>query len=478
MNAIHPVVLCGGVGTRLWPLSRSQQPKQFQPIDHEGSITFFQTTVQRHRGELFHDPVVSVASGHLGTVRRQLRDVQRNARIIAEPVARNTGPAVLSAALLIARTDPDAVMLICPSDHVIEGDLNARIRESHKAAADGLIVTFGIKPRYNETGYGYIIDGGEFSNYRGVHRAEKFIEKPNAQTAQSLIETGLAYWASGISLMRADTVIEEYRRFDPVTFGAVSASLANASNEDGALLLEEASFGSAESLPTERAVFEKSKTVALAPADVEWDDVGAWAAFHTIGKKSDGNNVVSGDVMMVNSRDSYVRGSDRLVAVVGVDNLVVVDTHDALLVTTREQSQDVKKVVEQLKAQSRREAEDHSFGATDWGKQGKLASGAGYMLRHLTVNPGATLPVESGSEFRRLMVVASGGGVLQMGSRRREIRAGATFEIGPEQTADVINDGTGPMQVIEVACHVDGPLTHLTPLLELAAVADGSREHA
>ena len=151
MNAIHPVVLCGGVGTRLWPLSRSRQPKQFQPIDHEGSITFFQTTVQRHRGELFHDPVVSVAGGHLGTVRRQLRDVQRNARVIAEPVARNTGPAVLSAALLIARTDPDAVMLICPSDHVIEGDLNARVRESHKAAADGLIVTFGIKPRYNET---------------------------------------------------------------------------------------------------------------------------------------------------------------------------------------------------------------------------------------------------------------------------------------------------------------------------------------
>lgn len=478
MNAIHPVILCGGVGTRLWPLSRSQQPKQFQPIDQDGSITFFQTTVQRHRGELFHDPIVSVAAGHLGTVRRQLRDVQRNARIIAEPVARNTGPAVLSAALLIARTDPDAVMLICPSDHVIDGDLNARVRESWKAAMDGLIVTFGIKPRYNETGYGYIIDGGEYSNYRGVHRAERFVEKPNAQTAQTLIETGLAYWASGISLMRADTVIEEYRRFDPVTFGGVSAALANAEIDEGALLLEEVSFGTAESLPTERAVFEKSKTVALAPADVEWDDVGAWAAFHTIGKKTDDGNVVTGDVMMVNSRDTYVRGSDRLVAVVGVDNLVVVDTKDALLVTTRDQSQDVKRVVEQLKAQNRREADDHVFGATDWGKQGKLASGAGYTLRHLTVNPGATLPIESGNEFRRMLVVASGAGTLQMGSRRRDVKAGATFEIGPEQSASVTNDGTGPMQVIEVACHIDGPLTHLTPLLELAAVADGSREHA
>jgi mannose-1-phosphate guanylyltransferase / mannose-6-phosphate isomerase len=478
MNAIHPLILCGGVGTRLWPLSRAEQPKQFQPIDQDSSITFFQTTVQRHGGELFHDPVVSVAQGHLGTVRRQLREVQRNARIIAEPMARNTGPAVLSAALLITRTDPDAVILICPSDHVISGDLNSRIRESQLAARDGLIVTFGIKPRYNETGYGYIMDGGEYSTYRGVHRADRFIEKPNAQVAQELIETGLAYWASGISLMRADTVIEEYRRYDPVTFGAVSASLANAEQVDNAMVLEGASFSTAESLPTERAVFEKSKSVALAPADVEWDDVGAWAAFHTIGKKSTDGNVVSGDVMMVNSTDSYVRGSDRLIAVVGVSNLVVVDTHDALLVTTKDQSQDVKHIVEQLKAQNRREAVDHTFGATDWGKQGKLASGSGYTLRHLTVNPGLTLPVESGSDFRRLMVVASGSGTLQIGSRKRELKTGATFEIGAAQSASVTNDGTGPMQVIEVACLVDGPLTHLTPLVELAAVGDGSREHA
>jgi len=479
MNAIHPVILCGGVGTRLWPLSRSQQPKQFQPIDADSAITFFQTTVQRHRGDLFHDPLVSVSMGHLPTVRRQLRDVQRNARIIAEPVARNTGPAVLASALLAARTDPEALILVCPSDHVISGDLNARVREAMKAASDGLIVTFGIKPRYNETGYGYIIDGGEFSNYRGVHRAEKFIEKPNAQTAQTLIETGLAYWASGISLMRAEMVIEEYRRFDPVTFGAVNASLLDAQNDEGALLLEETSFGTAESLPTERAVFEKSKSVALAPTDVEWDDGGAWAAFHTIGKKTDEGNVVTGDVLTVNSQDNYVRGGKRLVAVVGVQNLVVVDTEDALLVTTREQSQDVKKVVEQLKSQNRKEADDHAFGTTDYGKQGTLAQGAGYQLRHLTVNPGAALPIETGDEFRRMMVVASGQGTLSIGNRQREVRAGATFEIGHEQTASVTNDGTGPMQVIEVACHVDGPMTHLTPLVELATVAaDGSREHA
>jgi mannose-1-phosphate guanylyltransferase/mannose-6-phosphate isomerase len=481
MSAIHPLILCGGVGTRLWPLSRAEQPKQFQPIDADSAITFFQQTVQRHRGDLFHDPIVSVSAGHLGTVRRQLRDVQRNARLIAEPVARNTGPAVLSAALLISRTDPDGLLLVCPSDHVINGDLNANVRLASVAANDGMIVTFGIRPRYNETGYGYIIDGGAMQKYRGIHHAERFVEKPNATMAQELIETGTAWWASGISLMRVSTVIEEYRRYDPVTYGAVNAALLDATDSEGALVLNETSFGMAESLPTERAVFEKTRSIALAPTEVDWDDVGAWAAFHTIGRKSSDGNVVSGDVMMVNSRGTYVRGGDRLVAVVGVENLVVVDTKDALLVTTRDQSQDVKKVVEQLKAQNRREAEDHAFGTTDWGRQGSLASGSGYNLRHLTVNPGSTLPIEAGSEFRRLMVVASGSGTLQVGSRQRELRAGATFEIGVAQTASVTNDGTGPMQVIEVACLVDGPMTHLTPLVELATVtekAEGSREHA
>ena len=478
MSALHPVILCGGVGTRLWPLSRAQQPKQFQPIGEEGSTTFFQTTVQRHGAGMFNDPVVCVALGHVDTVKRQLRHVQRNARIIAEPVARNTGPAVLAAALELQRTSPDAIMLVCPSDHVINGDLNDKVRHCVQAAEDGLILAFGIQPRYNETGYGYIVDGGEFETYRGIHRADKFIEKPSAAVAQSLIESGLAYWASGISMFRADVVIEEYRRYDPVTFGAVSAALAEAEDEGGATLLAARPFESAESLPTERAVFEKSPHMALAPTEVDWDDVGAWATFHTIGKKNDAGNVTSGDVLMVNSRNSYVRGgSDRLVAVVGLDDVVVVDTHDALLVTTRGKSQEVKQVVERLQTMKRPEAIDHIAGATDWGKQGRLASGTGYILRHLTVNAGAVLPIERGVELRRLMVVAHGLGTLQMGDLHRVVRSGATFEIGVEQDATLTNDGTGPMQVIEVACHVDGPLTHLTPLVELASLT-GNREHA
>jgi mannose-1-phosphate guanylyltransferase/mannose-6-phosphate isomerase len=478
MSPIFPIILCGGVGTRLWPLSRAQQPKQFQPIDADNTTTFFQTTVQRHSGEMFGNPVVCVARGHLETVRRQLRDIQRTGRIITEPASRNTGPAVLAAALELQRTTPDALMLICPSDHIISGDINGKVRAVQQAALDGLILTLGIKPRYAETGYGYIMDGGEYRNYSGVHRAERFVEKPDLITAKDLIETGAAYWASGISMFRSDVIIEEYRTHDPDTFEAVSAAITRAERNGNETVIGSGDYENAVELPTERAIFERSKRIALAPAAVDWDDVGAWAAFHTIGKKTESGNVVSGDVIMINSENSYVRGSNRLVAVVGMKDVVVVDTHDALLVTTREKSQDVKKVVEMLQSRKRQEVVDHSVGQTDWGQQGKLASGAGFTLRHLTVNPGAILPIEVGADMRRLMVVASGLGTLQIGDLRREIRSGASFEVGVEQTGTVVNDGTTPMQVIEVACHVDGPLPHLTPLVELAAVAAGSRAHA
>lgn len=478
MSVIYPIILCGGVGTRLWPLSRAHQPKQFQPIDADGTTTFFQTTVQRHSNELFGNPVVCVARGHLETVRRQLRDIQSTGRIIAEPVSRNTGPAVLAAALELQRTNPDSLMLICPSDHVIGGDINGKVRQVRQAAMDGLILTLGIKPRYAETGYGYIMDGGEYHNYTGVHRAERFVEKPDLITATNLISTGFAYWASGISMFRADVLIEEYRAHDPQTFAAVTAALKNAERMANETIIGSGDYENAVELPTERAIFEKSKRMALAPAPVDWDDVGAWAAFHTIGKKTDDGNVVSGDVIMINSENSYVRGSNRLVAVVGMQDVIVVDTHDALLVTTREKSQDVKKVVEMLQARKRQEAVDHSVGHTDWGQHGKLISGAGFTLRHLTVNPGAILPIELGVDMRRLMVVASGAGTLQIGDLQRAVRAGTSFEVGVEQTGTVVNDGATAMQVIEVACHVDGPLTLLTPLVELAVVAAESRAHA
>jgi len=322
---IYPLILCGGSGTRLWPLSREQQPKQFQMVEGSGSLSFFQQTVQRHRGGIFSTPIISVGMQHVAAAARQLGEIQCKAHIVAEPLARNTGPAVLAAAMHIFGANPDAVIVVLPSDHVIKGELNAIIQSMHKAAMDGLIVTFGIKPTFPETGYGYIMDGGGFINYPGLHRVERFVEKPELTLACGLFETGFAYWASGISMFRADKIIADYRLFDPATFDAVKLSLdlsTPLADLDG-IALAAIPYARAASLPTEIAVFERTKDIALAPADIEWDDVGAWNSLHSIGRKNESGNVISGDVLLHDTFGSLVRGGERLVAVLGLSDVML-----------------------------------------------------------------------------------------------------------------------------------------------------------
>ena len=285
---IYPLVLCGGMGARLWPMSRMEQPKQFQPVRGKGSLSYFQTTVQRHRGDDFHSPIVVTSAAQTVLVHRQLQDLQIKSSVIAEPMGRNTGPAVLAAALTIAQTDPDALLLVLPSDHIITGNLNATILAMRDAADDGRIVLFGVPPTYPETGYGYIMDGGGYGFIPGLHRVDRFIEKPPIEVAKSLIAGGNAYWASGISLFRADVIIEEFLRFDPHTFYTVSEAVTGATRTQNTLHLECGAFAKATAEPTERLVFERSPTTALAPAlNIEWDDVGAWNAVQKISAQSE-----------------------------------------------------------------------------------------------------------------------------------------------------------------------------------------------
>ncbi|MEO0916898.1 MAG: sugar phosphate nucleotidyltransferase, partial [Pseudomonadota bacterium] len=316
-------------------MSRTQSPKQFQPVAGKGSLTFFQATVQRHRIKGFGRPVIVTAAQHAKLVSRQLQEIQCDATVICEPMARNTGPAVLAAAMVIEGETPGALMLVAPSDHIIQGNLNTPILAMRKAAADGRIVTFGIKPTYPETGYGYISDGGAFSTYDGLHRVAQFIEKPPLSRARALMQTGCAYWASGISLYGANTIIAEFSRLDKATFKAVRHAIDRGDAGHFGLLLHSDSFRRATNEPTERIVFEHSKSVALAPLDVEWSDVGCWTSMHAIGTPDEAGNVCQGDVISVGTTNSLVRSEDRLVAVVGMSDVIVVDTPDAVLVTAR-----------------------------------------------------------------------------------------------------------------------------------------------
>ncbi len=456
---IYPLILCGGMGARLWPMSRIEQPKQFQPVRGKGSLSYFQTTVQRHRGDEFHAPVVVTSAAQTVLVERQLRDLQIKSTIIAEPMGRNTGPAVLAAALTIAKTDPEALLLVLPSDHIISGNLNATILATREAAEDGRIVLFGVPPTYPETGYGYIIDGGSYGFIPGLHRVERFVEKPPIEVAKSLIAGGHAYWASGISLFRADVIIEEFLRFDPHTFYTVSEAVTAASYDDNLMHLETNAFAKATAEPTERLVFERSPTTALAPAlNIEWDDVGAWNAVQKISAQSDDGNVKNGDILAVDTKNSLIQSDNRLVAVIGLRDMIVIDTPDALLVTTRDNAQNVKQVVDQLKSQSRREVQSHLIRETSWGRVEPLSKAQGYDMRMIVVAPGATVRVNGTGIGPSLLTFINGGAVYQIDGRSITAQRGESISIAADVTLPLTNS-TGrelkAMQLMLTACSED-----------------------
>lgn len=449
--SIHPVILCGGMGARLWPMSRVEQPKQFQPVNGKGSLSFFQTTLQRHRGDAFHDPVI-VTNVRQGTiVDRQMKELQYKGRVIAEPVGRNTGPAVLAAALTVLRDDPNGQILVLPSDHIIKGNVNRTILAMSRAADEGHIVTFGIKPSYPETGYGYILDGGGFTNYPGLHRVEQFVEKPEYERSKELVASGFSYWSSGISLFRADTLVEEFLRYDPDCLAAVMQAVDRATGPENRRYLDESSFVQSTNEPTEKIIFERSKVIALAPVlDIEWDDVGAWNAVHHISNPGVDGNVLNGDVMAYDTSDSIIQSDSRLVAVIGMKDVIVVETADAVLVAHRDHAQNVKKLVENLIAQNRPEVKSHVVRDTTWGQIETLAQAEGYDMRLLTIQPGASLRVNGTGVGPSLLTVISGEGICTLHGLDQTVGRGQTIPIDATHALPLRNSAGTALRVIQM----------------------------
>jgi mannose-1-phosphate guanylyltransferase/mannose-6-phosphate isomerase len=410
MKLITPLIICGGNGTRLWPLSRKHSPKQFQRIGGPDSLTFFQSAVQRHRAPIFANPVIVTGRIHEGTVRKQLQELQVNARIICEPMGRNTGPAVLAAAEVMLAEDPDTVFVVVPADHVIDGDLASSIGACLPAAQAGHIVTFGIEPRYSESGFGYIVDGGPMEGLDPVRRVDRFVEKPAVSDAELLIKAGGAYWASGISMFAASTIRDEYRRFDPTTADLIAQSVANAKLDEGTLHLESRSFGEATSLPTESAVFEQTDRIALAPLDVTWNDVGSWKAMYGISRPDADGNVLQGDVISLGSHNTMVRADSRFVSIVGLSDIIVIDTPDALLVARMDQTQDVKAIVDELKKSHRPETERHQepkpamVPMVDQKTVSALAKSDNYQVGAAEIKVGRAMTLEPGDARQALVV--------------------------------------------------------------------------
>lgn len=352
---LTPVILSGGAGTRLWPMSRQRHPKQFLPL--AAARTMLQETVARvATGDRFTAPLIVCNEDHRFLVAEQLREIAVTPQsILLEPAARNTAPAVALAALWLTRAQDDATMVVLASDHVIADvrAFHAALERAATAAAAGHLVTFGITPRGPETGFGYIHAGAALAIANGVLEVVEFVEKPDLVTAEAYLASGDYYWNSGMFMFRARAYLDELARLAPEVLAAAQRALAAGTADADFFRAEASAFATAPAISLDYAVMEQTKRAAVVPADIGWSDVGSWSALWDIGHRDGAGNVVSGDVITMDTQTSYLRSEGPLVAVVGLTDVVVVATDDAVLVAARDQTQRVKAIVDRLAADDR-----------------------------------------------------------------------------------------------------------------------------
>jgi mannose-1-phosphate guanylyltransferase/mannose-6-phosphate isomerase len=404
-----PLILSGGSGTRLWPVSRKNLPKQFLALAGKG--TLFQQTVARTRPlPQVAAPIVVASEDHRFLAADQLLEVGiENATIVLEPLARNTAPAIALGALQALERDADAMLLVLPADHLI-GDTAAfveAVKQAMPLAEKGWLVTFGVRPDRPETGFGYIRRAEAIDDHG--YRVEQFVEKPDLLTAESYLADGGYDWNSGMFLFKASRYLEELHAHAPAMLAAVRDAHARASVDLDFVRIDRDAFALASDKSIDYAVMEKTTRAAVIPVSCAWSDIGSWAALWLTGDKDAQGNVREGDTMPVDTRNSLLRSHDRhLLATVGVDDLIVVTTPDATLVAHRDAAQDVKKVVEQLKAAGRSEHSLHRVVHRPWGSYDSLESGERFQVKRIVVKPGASLSLQKHHHRAEHWIVVSG----------------------------------------------------------------------
>jgi mannose-1-phosphate guanylyltransferase len=406
-----PVIMAGGSGSRLWPVSRSMYPKQFQALT--GPRTMLQVTAQRVTPLTEHKPLLICNEDHRFIAAEQMREIDTLCEIILEPVGRNTAPAVALAASRATRDDRDALLLVLAADHLIRDEVGFRqhIEAATPLAEAGALVTFGVVPRSPETGYGYIRQGEPADANGTGFMVSGFVEKPDADTAQNYLDSGDYLWNSGMFLFRATRYIEELGKHRPEILAACQKAMANTAHDRDFLRVDADAFGACPSESIDYAVMENTDRAVVVPLDVGWDDVGAWSALWDTAQKDLNGNAVVGDpdnVLLESSRDNYIRPHNRIVATVGVDDLVIVDTADAVLVAAKDQVQDVKAIVNQLNERGRPETELHREVYRPWGRYDSVDAGDRFQVKRITVNPGAKLSVQMHHHRAEHWVVVAG----------------------------------------------------------------------
>jgi len=455
-NKLIPVIMCGGSGTRLWPLSRAQFPKQFLPLVNDTSM--LQDTLARLPSQ-HQAPVFICNEDHRFLVAEQVKQVQcDNATILLEPKGRNTAPAVALAALNALTDSEDALLLVLAADHVIKDTekFHQAVSVATVAASQGKLVTFGIVPTHAETGYGYIKKGKKQEKQQDhqvendTYQVAKFVEKPNAETAQGYLDSGDYLWNSGMFLFKASRYLKELEKFRPDILSACRASMAKAEKDLDFTRPDREAFLHCADESIDYAVMEKTEDGVVVPLDAGWSDVGSYSALWEVCQQDEHHNVIKGDVIAHDTSNSYIHSENKLIATLGVDNLVIIDTPDAVLIANKDKVQNVKDIVNELKAKQRTESTIHREVYRPWGKYDSVDNGERFQVKRITVNPGAKLSVQMHHHRAEHWIIVSGTAKITLDEKTFLLSENQSTYIPIGVVHALENPGKLPLEMIEV----------------------------